>query len=129
MNILKRVRACNILALSVLINSSRAVFGQNQSPSQQLPDTETARDLFSQILGFLYTIAHWLGQGIVNIVQGIIPSLQIPASVVDPIGVLAVVTVIMLIAEVSRKLIWLIIGLGWALIVIRLLIAGFQGGA
>jgi hypothetical protein len=86
-----------------------------------------ARDLFSQILEFIYTIAHGIGQVIVNIVQAIVPSVSIPQDLVDPIGLMSILTIFLAVAEIAKRLTWLIIIVGWILILIRISLVIAQG--
>lgn len=72
-----------------------------------------------QFLAFIYTLAHWIGQGIVALVEHIVP-LQTPAQLVDPIGYLALLTLLLLVSEVAKKLVWGVVVVGWVLIGIRI---------
>lgn len=74
-----------------------------------------------QILAFIYTTAHWLGWIIVNLLQNIVP-LQNPEQLVDPVGYLALLTLFLIVAEVAKKITWLVVIVGWVLIVIRIVI-------
>jgi len=76
--------------------------------------------LFIQLLEFIYTIAHLIGQGIVGIIRMIVPVVSIPQELVDPIGVLAILTIFLALSEVAKKLAWIVVGVGWLLIVIRI---------
>jgi hypothetical protein len=73
-----------------------------------------------QVLAFIYTSAHWLGGIIVNLLEHIVP-LQSPEKLVDPIGYLALLTVFLIVAEVAKKITWLIVIVGWVLIIVRIL--------
>lgn len=77
-----------------------------------------------QALTFIYTIAHWLGQLIVGLVNSLLPAL-ISEDLVDPIGYLALLTIVLVligIFEVLRKAMYWIVGLGWLLIVVRIIV-------
>lgn len=77
-----------------------------------------------QVLTFFYTVGHWLGQWIVGLVNTIVPAL-IPQDLVDPIGYLALLTIIIVlmgIFEALRRAMYWIVGLGWLLIVVRIVI-------
>lgn len=74
-----------------------------------------------QILAFVYTTAHWLGWIIVNALQNMMP-LQSPEKLVDPVGYLALLTLFLIVAEVAKKIAWLVVIVGWVLIIIRIFI-------
>ncbi|MFQ5520664.1 MAG: hypothetical protein ACE5FK_04640 [Candidatus Methylomirabilia bacterium] len=74
---------------------------------------------FIQLVEFVYTIAHGIGVGIVSVIQWIVPPAKIAQDLVDPIGVLAIVTLFVAVASVSRRATWIILGVGWLLIVVR----------
>jgi len=80
--------------------------------------TET---LLPDILTFIYTIGHWIGEKIVGLIQ-YISGVSIPVSLVDAIGMLVVLTIFLAITEVAKKAIWIIVAVGWVLIIIRILI-------
>ncbi|MCP4409172.1 MAG: hypothetical protein GY807_15725 [Gammaproteobacteria bacterium] len=71
-----------------------------------------------QLLAFIYTSAHWLGGLIVQLLEQIIP-LQGPEKLIDPIGYLALLTIFLIVAEVAKKITWLVVLVGWVLIVAR----------
>ena len=74
-------------------------------------------------LQFIYTLAHAAGNGIVNLVQRIVPQAEIPVDLVDPIGFLAVLTVFVLLTGLARKIAWIIVIAGWVLIGVRVVLA------
>lgn len=90
-----------------------------QTPAQP----STGPDVLVQILQFVYTIAHSIGQGVVGLIQRILPQANIPGDLVDPIGFLSVLTVFVVLAGVARKIAWLIVVVGWLLIVVRVVLA------
>jgi hypothetical protein len=92
------------------------------SPANLSPPTEGWLD---QFLAFIYTIAHWAGGLIVGLVEDIIP-LQTPANLVDPIGYLALLTVLLIVAEVAKKVVWGVVVVGWILIGVRVALEVFQ---
>ena len=74
-----------------------------------------------QLLAFTYTLAHWIGGLIVHVVESIVP-LQTPAQLVDPIGYLALLTILLLVAQIAKKLVWYVVVVGWVLIGVRVLL-------
>lgn len=74
-----------------------------------------------QFLAFIYTLAHWVGGLIVAMVENIVP-LQTPEQLVDPIGYLTLLTVLLLISQIAKKLVWGVVVVGWVLIGIRIVL-------
>jgi len=79
-----------------------------------------AETLLEDVLSFIYTIGHWIGQKIVELIQ-FISGILLPQSIVDAIGMLVVLTIFLAIAEVAKKAIWIVVALGWVFIIIRIL--------
>jgi hypothetical protein len=73
----------------------------------------------TDILQFVYTLAHAAGNGIFSLVQRIVPQARVPSDLVDPIGFLAVLTVFVMLTGVARKIAWIIVISGWVLIAVR----------
>jgi hypothetical protein len=90
--------------------------GNLPSPPPTPPD-----GLLDQFLAFVYTLAHWVGGVIVERVDSIVP-LQTPGQLVDPIGYLTLLTVLLLVSQVAKKLVWGIVVVGWVLIGIRIVL-------
>lgn len=109
------------VGLMLLVGVAALVFGQGQPP------LGASRDPWDQVLEFIYTAARWLGQLIVNAVQMIIPSARIPDSLIDPIGLLAILTIFLAAAEIVKKLTWIVVIVGWLLIFIRLVMVIMEG--
>jgi hypothetical protein len=80
-----------------------------------------AEDILTSILAFIYTIGHWIGEKIVELIQ-YISGVIIPPSIVDAVGMLVILTIFLGIAEVAKKAIWIVVALGWALIIVRIVI-------
>lgn len=78
-----------------------------------------------QFLTFIYTLAHWIGGLIVELVGHIVP-LQTLDSLVDPIGYLTLLTVFLLVSEIAKKLVWGVVVVGWVLIGIRMILEILQ---
>jgi hypothetical protein len=58
---------------------------------------------------------------IVGLIQSI-SGVTIPPTIVDAIGLLVILTIFLAIAEVAKKAIWIIVAVGWVLIVLRIAI-------
>lgn len=78
-------------------------------------------DVLTTIMAFIYTIGHWIGDKVVWVIQssaGII----IPPAITDAIGMLVILSMFLAIAEVARKAIWIVVAIGWVLIILRIAI-------
>ena len=78
------------------------------------------KEILSGILTFLYSIAHYVGQLVVYLLGQVLPTAKVPADLVDPIGYLALLTAFLILVQVAKKLAWIIVILGWALILVRI---------
>jgi hypothetical protein len=85
-------------------------------------------DLLTQIFGFLSTTARYVGEGIVRLVQYILPSVKDLSTLAEPIGFLSLLTVFVILTTAARKVALIILLAGWALILIRLLLMVFSIG-
>ncbi len=80
-----------------------------------------AEDILTSVLAFIYTIGHWIGEKIVGLIQSV-AGIIIPQSIVDAIGMLVILTIFLAIAEVAKKAVWIIVAVGWVLIIVRIII-------
>jgi len=83
------------------------------------------KDILSAVLTFLYSIAHYAGMLVVYLLGRVLPTAKVPTDLVDPIGYLALLTVFLIIVQVAKKLAWVIVVIGWVLILVRILIGLF----
>lgn len=88
-------------------------------PSAPPAPPEAPEGFVDQLLTFVYTFAHWAGELIVALLNTMLP-LQTPESLVNPIGFLTLLTVFLVVAEVAKKITWLVVVVGWLLIIIRI---------
>jgi len=77
-------------------------------------------NLLENLLTFIYTLGHWLGEKIVELIQ-YISGIKLGQEIVDAIGMLVILTIFLGIAEVAKKAIWIVVAIGWVLIIIRIL--------
>lgn len=83
------------------------------------------RGFLEQALTFLYTVAHWLGRLVIDLVRMILGDAMptgILEDVVDPLGFLILITLFLAVAEVTKRIAWLVVVVGWALIAARIAI-------
>ena len=78
-------------------------------------------DILTTVMAFIYTKGHWIGGIIVNLLQSL-TGVNIPLEIIDAIGVLVILTISLAIAEVAKKAIWVIVAVGWVLIILRIAI-------
>ena len=78
-------------------------------------------DILTTVMAFIYTIGHWIGEKIVILIQSI-SGVVIPKTIVDAIGLLVILTIALAIAEVAKKAIWVVVAVGWVLIILRIAI-------
>jgi hypothetical protein len=86
------------------------------------------KDLLTQLMGFVYSAAHYLGVGIVAVVQRILPSAKSLQTLVDPIGFLGILTLFVVLVSVARKVAIVVLIAGWALIFVRIVLMAFKVG-
>jgi hypothetical protein len=79
-----------------------------------------AENILESILTFIYTVGHWIGQKIVELLQ-YISGIRLGQEIVDAIGMLVILTIFLAIAEVAKKAIWIVVVIGWVFIIIRIL--------
>ena len=82
-------------------------------------DQQSFQEILTAILEFLSTIAHWLGGKIVTLIAMILPSVSLGV-LPDPIGYLAILTILLIVATVAKKVAWIIVAVGGGLILIRI---------
>jgi hypothetical protein len=90
--------------------------------------TPVIPDTLTQIFGFLYSAARYLGIGIIQVVRYILPSVQNLDALAEPVGFMALLTLFVILTTTVRKIALIILIAGWALIFIRLLLLVFRIG-
>ena len=97
-----------------------------QSAAAEPDGLSSGQDILDQILAFIYSLGHLIGEGIVRLVTAILPSLAFPTDLVDPIGLLAILTIFLAVAAIAKKLVWIVVIAGWVLILVRLILVIVQ---
>lgn len=95
-------------------------------PPEETVTVSAAREIIDQLLAFIYSLGHLIGEGIVRLLNTILPSMTVPSELVDPIGLLAILTIFLAVATIAKKLVWIVVIAGWVLILIRLIIVIIQ---
>lgn len=84
--------------------------------------SKASKDLLTQLFAFIYSLAHYIGLGIVKLIQYILPMLKELETLADPIGFLTILTLFIVIVSIAKKIAWIIVIVGWILIIIRILL-------
>jgi hypothetical protein len=90
---------------------------------------ENGMDILTKIFAFIYSIAHYLGIWIVNLLNYIL-GLKGEKSIealADPIGFLSILTLFLILFSATKRVAWIIVIVGWILIGIRILLIIFVG--
>ena len=80
------------------------------------------KEILSGVLTFLYSIAHYVGMLVVFLLGQLLPAAKVPGDLVDPIGYLALLTAFIILVQVAKKIAWIVIVIGWALILVRIVL-------
>ena len=83
------------------------------------------KDILSGILTFLYSIAHYAGMLMVYLLGRVLPTAKVPADLIDPLGYLVLLTAFLILVQVAKKVAWIIVVIGWILILVRIVIGLF----
>jgi len=93
------------------------------------PPPAAPEGLGEQLLTFTHTLANWVGYLFVEYVLKTLLPLDNPASLdvlVGPIGYMLLLTVFLVLAEVAKKVAWIVVVVGWILIVVRVAVEAMQ---
>ncbi len=85
---------------------------------------ETVEGIARRALAFFHTAAEWIGEGLVRLVDLLIPGAP-PADIASPLGYLGLLTLILFlfgIVAAARKVIWVLVAAGWVLMVVRIVL-------
>jgi hypothetical protein len=95
---------------------------------QELVQTPSGFDeILAKILQFLHTIASWIGGLIATVIHSVLPSVTIPDDLVQAIGLMAILTIFLLIMQIAKKLTWIVVVVGWVLIIARITMIVIKG--
>lgn len=78
-------------------------------------------ELLQRLNAVAATIGGWLLAGAGFILPGVLP-----AELAAPVGWLVALTAVLAVTEVARKLTWVVVGLGWLLLVVRVVMGALQ---
>ena len=80
------------------------------------------KDIVSEILNFVYSIAHLIGVGVSKVLMMIFPDLELPLDITDAVGFLSVLTIFLILVHAAKKVAWIIVIVGWILIIVRIVL-------
>lgn len=95
---------------------------------QETTKMNASNNFIHKILTFIYSIAHQIGIGAVKIIHLILPKIEFPDNLIDPIGFLCILTLFLVLMQVAKKIAWIIVIVGWVLLFVRLLMIIFKIG-
>lgn len=84
----------------------------------------TADDLATRALSFFHTAAEYIGKGLMYLLDLVLPG-EPPPDFAAPLGYLGLMTLILFIfgiVSAARKIIWILVGIGWILMVVRIIL-------
>jgi hypothetical protein len=84
-------------------------------------------EVLAKILQFIHTIADWIGGLIATVIHSILPSVTIPDDLIQSIGLMAILTIFLLIMQIAKKLTWIVVVVGWVLIIARIVMIVIKG--
>jgi len=122
-----RNRIVAIALIAVLCGVSLVGVGQKDGSAltegmqQTTAATQTA---VNQALTYIDSVATYLGQGVLYVLN-LITNDRVSVDLEKPIGYLALITLILLLfglLEFARKIIWIGIIVGWALLIVRIIL-------
>ncbi len=97
-------------------------------PAVALAAERTQDSLGTQLLAFIDSAAYLIGSALAWLIGLVLPG-SVDPSLVKPLGYLGLLTLLLLLfslLEAARKLIWLVVIVGWVLMVARILIEAFR---
>ena len=90
------------------------------SPMGQEGLAQGGDDLFKRVMDALSALAHRIGQAVVELLRMAFPGLSVPEGLVDWIGFLTLLTALLVLVEVTKRLVWYLVVAGWLIVLIRL---------
>jgi len=86
----------------------------------------TTTQISDQLLSFVQSTAELMGKGVVQLINLILPENRgVSHELVQPIGYLALITIILLVFGIiaaARKVIWIVVVVGWVLLIVRIVL-------
>jgi hypothetical protein len=124
MKLKKRAAATALLALLLLVPLAGTSQEAQPAPLVSEPIQEAAESAVNQALTFIDSVATYLGQGVLYILN-LITDDRVSTDLQKPIGYLAFITLILLLfglLDFARRIIWIGIIVGWVLLIVRIIL-------
>ena len=83
-------------------------------------------EIISRALEFLHTASDVIGHLSASGIRAILPAVVVPDSLASTIGLLVVLSLLLGLAEVAKKAVWIIVIVGWVLVLVRIAIIVVQ---
>jgi hypothetical protein len=93
---------------------------------QETTAPDSLKAILHQVLTFIYFLGHQAGLWLIKLIQYLVPDANFPESVIDALGLLVILTLFMLLVSVAKKVAWVIVCVGWILLLIRILLIIFK---
>jgi len=81
---------------------------------------------WSNLLTFLQELTELLGRGLVRLIEWVLPAgRSLSPDLVLPLGYLGLLTLVLLVFHLiaaARKVIWFVVGIGWILVIVRIIL-------
>jgi len=97
---------------------------KNEEIMYNLSDSSLSA-VYEYLLTFIYSMAHFFGYAVVRVIDQILPNVNFGSDLIDPIGYLVILTLFLFLVQVAKKIAWVVVIVGWVLILIRLILAIF----
>jgi hypothetical protein len=110
--------------LAVVLTASVACLGQSSDLPTAQQVQNTASSALDQGLTYIDSAATYLGQGVLYVLN-LITNDRVSTDLEKPIGYLALITLILILfglLDFARRVIWIGIIVGWALLVVRIIL-------
>jgi len=109
--------AAAVLLLVTIVGVSCGAFSQGVAEA-------SGQSTVNMVLSYLDSVATYIGKGLVGLLN-LIADGRISTDLEEPLGYLGLITGLLFvfaIIQAARKVIWIAIGVGWALLVIRVVL-------
>ncbi len=116
------------IGLVVLVLSASIPALAQQTPSVSAPTQDAVDSGMEQALTYLDTAAKYLGQGVLYLLNMITDD-RVSSGLEKPIGYLTLITLLLILfglLDVARRVIWIGIIVGWALLIVRIILDALQ---
>jgi len=114
-----------LLGLMMIVGLPLSIFAQGEvAPS---PQVKSDQDVVDRVLHALSRLPQELGELVTRSLHKFFPDLVIPSSIDGAAGLLGVVTLLLVMARFLKRSLWMVIGAGWFLIILRIVKVILQG--